>query len=249
MYQRLLSTRVSIALIACSACSQGHTEPKSAVDEAPPSEIVPPRTDRHVVSRPETALRTSLPARPTSAPDRDAASHVYVEGDVIDGSLRPRYKLRGWSDLHAGAVLYSEGASGALTTLVELDQANAGESSRAPGIRGAELEAQVNEPDGGLDTVQLFASGFDLNRDGLGDAVIGISGGGNACEFLGSYYIIFANSDGTARASRAFGSCLTLTRVSPRPDGTLELRFFDGSCIYSAKRDGSVARVACPDSP
>jgi len=117
-------------------------------------------------------------------------------------------------------------ADGTTTELVQMDHAKK-DRSRAPGFEPSPLMTAVDEFDTGLFYVDLLASGFDLDGNGLADAVVGTSGGGNLCEYNGDYYVVFALPNGRAVSSEPFGRCSVFASAAMRNDG-LEVRFLDG---------------------
>jgi hypothetical protein len=101
------------------------------------------------------------------------------------------------------------------------------EGSRAPGFAPSPLKTAVDEFDTGLFYVDLLASGFDLDRNGLADALVSISGSGNLCEFNGDYYVAFALPGGRVVSSEPFGGCSTFESATMTKAG-LDVRFLDG---------------------
>jgi hypothetical protein len=107
--------------------------------------------------------------------------------------------------------------------LLDLEPAPFDDKTDAPMLAGTELRAFLANPTAGIMYVEVFASDFDLNRDGLADCVIGVSGAGNACEFLGEYYVLFSDPGGRARATKGFAHCNVFSRFSLLDAGSLQL--------------------------
>jgi hypothetical protein len=107
--------------------------------------------------------------------------------------------------------------------LFDLEPAYFNEKTDAPMLVGSELRAYLQSF--GVMCVEVFMSGFDLNGDGLGDCIIGVSAPGNACPFLGKYYVLFSEPGGRVRASEGFAECAIFSASSLLDSGSLRLEF------------------------
>jgi len=157
---------------------------------------------------PAEAPRSAPPESPASAP------------------AWPEYRALPSEHVNANQALVMVLADGTTTELVQMDYAKA-ERSRAPGFEPSPLTTAVDEFDTGLFYVDLLTSGFDLDGNGLADAVVGISGGGNLCEYNGAYYVVFALPNGRAVSSASFGGCSVFASAAMTKAG-LDVRFLDG---------------------
>jgi hypothetical protein len=142
----------------------------------------------------------------------------------------PQYRTEPHSGFpNANGSLVRVEADGAITVMVEMDHGKAA-GSRAPGFEASPLRTAVDEVDTGLFYVDILMAGFDLDQNGLADSVVGISGSGNSCEFVGSYYVVFALDDGKSVSSEPFGGCLVFETAVQTSAG-LEVRFLEGEVI------------------
>lgn len=139
------------------------------------------------------------------------------------GALWPKFETHVRKDRSASSSLWMVFADGHESVLLDLEPAPFNEKTDAPMLIGNQLRAYLQSF--GVMYVEVFANGFDLNHDGLGDCIIGVSGAGNACPFLGKYYVLFAEPGGRARASDGFAECDIFSGSSLLDAGSLRLDF------------------------
>jgi hypothetical protein len=166
--------------------------------------------------------------------------------------LWPTFKTKPWTNLpRAASSLWLLPKTGKEVLLLEFDFAKFKGPTRAPGIVGESFRATIDEPDTGLTYVEVFASGFDLDGNGLADCLVGISGDGNLCEFSGQYYILFSQPDNTTRASEAFAGCSTYSGFKQLSSGSLQITFASppGEYVATVSPDGHVTGTPPADDP
>lgn len=138
-------------------------------------------------------------------------------------ALWPKFETHVRKDRSASSSLWMVFADGHESLLLDLEPAPFNEKTDAPMLIGNELRAYLQSF--GVMYVEIFASGFDLNRDGLGDCIVGMSGAGNGCPFQGKYYVLFSEPGGRARASEGFAECDIFSGSSLLDTGSLRLDF------------------------
>lgn len=144
--------------------------------------------------------------------------------------LWPRFEAR-------GEQLWSVSNNGAETLLVDMTAEAC--VNRAPGVVRGEAARDVNESDTGLLYADVHVWDFDVNGDGLADALVSVSGGGNVCEFPGQYYVLVSLPDGRVRSSAGFGHCDIEPKLTELSAGGVRVAFRLGS-VYEISPAGRV---------
>lgn len=152
-----------------------------------------------------------------------STAHVPARANAVPPTLWPRFEAHERKDHAGSSTLWMVFPDGHKSLLLDLESAPFNEKADAPMLVGSELRAYLQSSQ--VMYVEVVASGFDLNRDGLADCVIGVSGAGNGCPFLGKYYVLFSEPGGRARASDGFAECDIFSGSSLLDTGSLRLDF------------------------
>jgi hypothetical protein len=173
---------------------------------------------------------------PVGDPSADARNASPSPAAAPNGGW-PRFETRPRQDVPTqSGSLWTVVASGQRRLLFDLETTGDPLLRETPGLNTDVILDYLAE-DAGLMDVDVLMSGFDLNQDGSMDCLIAVSGGGNACDFMGKYFVLFGESDGRARATRGFAECATYQKFVHATDGALELFFASHDRLTSSDRE------------